>query len=123
MLSVTDNPHPPRRSEIDAGQGLGISQMPAPLGEGTTRGGSREATHFRHAAPRPSQTAGSTGCLASPTWPARGWALIIFGDAEVVDFNVTSQDDETVAMGFKEIDDGNYGTLDDLEESVHANTE
>lgn len=26
--------------------------------------------------PRPSQTAGSTGCLASPTWPARGAALL-----------------------------------------------
>ena len=43
MLSVPDNPRPPRRSEIDAGNGLGRSQQPDPLGEGTTRGGSREA--------------------------------------------------------------------------------
>ena len=43
MLSVTDNPRPPRRSQIDAGKGLGRGPKPAPLGEGTTRGGSREA--------------------------------------------------------------------------------
>ena len=39
-----------------------------------------------------------------PTWPARGWALIIFGDVEVVDFNVTSQ----VLFESNSLDAGNY---------------